>query len=145
MFVTKKSQFLSVLFVLALLVTTAFYVADAKMVDGKWQPIRSTKDPFDPSIPNPPKYVQPLGACEVPYLSLKTIKKELRKRNAVCGDACVKKEDYQRLLIERINDWTPVMTDEELEAALAKEGIEAAPAAAAVDAPSASQEAAAEL
>ena len=98
--VMPSCRVLPVVILLVVLVTATLAQAERK----------KKKSIYD--VPNPPIYVAPLGACEVPYLSLKRIKKELFKRGIDCID-CVKKADYQEKLVYAINHYFNVMSDEE--------------------------------
>ena len=57
-------------------------------------------------------YKSPLGACEVESLSLKRMKRELRKRGTECAD-CQDKRSHGLALIQLINLWFPALTDEQ--------------------------------
>lgn len=63
-------------------------------------------------VPNPPVYMAPLGACDVPHMSLKSVKKELRKRLVECS-TCKTKADYQVALRDAITAQAPTMSEED--------------------------------
>lgn len=58
-------------------------------------------------------YKSPLGACEVEGLSLKRMKREIRKRGTECV-RCTDKTSYGKALIVLINIWAPALSDTEL-------------------------------